>query len=218
MKSKYCLVFSFALLYSILLFAQQPEKIEKKSETILLTLAHDNIFPEKDFNELKSLFSEEINNKTLETKYHSGFGSFDSLRTHLLEFEIEKTNVSADSALTLFVNWYLHFQRTFYSYNKQNFFNSSGTKILFISTSVSCHCTLEMCKKQLNEILKLKSESNDDYSFLIVDSYWNNDLQLKYETYFAPCVMLFNGGNELISMIEYDEKMIEKLNDLLTKL
>jgi len=77
---------------------------------------------------------------------------------------------------------------------------------------MSCHCTLEMCKKQLVEILKLKRETGDSYSFLVVDSYWNNDLQLKYETYFAPSALVFNQSNELILKIEYEEEMIEQLS------
>ena len=81
---------------------------------------------------------------------------------------------------------------------------------------MSCHCTLEMCKKQLVEILKLKRETSDSYSFLFVDSYWNNDLQLKYETFFAPSVLVFNQSNELILKVEYDEEMIEKLTSFLS--
>lgn len=210
MKPKYCLTLLSALSYSILLFPQQPDEFVKKAEAILLTLADNNIFPEKDFSELKNLLFTE-NSEDLVTKYHSACSSLDSLRTHLLGFENEKANVTADSALTLFVNWYLHLQRTFYNYNKENFFNSTKTKILFFSTSMSCHCTLEMCKKQLVEILKLKNESNDDYSFLVVDSYWNNDLQLKYEAFFAPSALVFNQSNEVFLKIEYEEKMIEQL-------
>lgn len=68
------------------------------------------------------------------------------------------------------------------------------------------------------EILKLQKMNGEAYSFLIVDSYWNIDLQLKYEAYFAPSVLVFNSGNELVSLIEYDEKMPEKLNVTLKKL
>jgi len=148
----------------------------------------------------------------------SGSPSFDSLRTHLLGFDKDRTSIDADSSLVLFTDWYLHLHRTFYAYNKKNFFNSSKTKILFFTTSISCRCTMEMCRNQLIEILSLKNENRDAYSFLVVDSYWNNDLQIKYETYFAPSVLVFNSSNELLSLIEYDEKMSEKLNYTLKKL
>ncbi len=216
MKLKYCLVLLSVLFYQALLFSQQLNEIENKAENIILSLSVDKIFPEKEFSDLKNLLSEKIDDTILETKYYSTLASFDSLEQHLNEFEIEKSNITTDSALTLFVDWYLHIQRTFYSYNRQNFFNSQKTKFLFFSTSMSCHCTLEMCKKQLVEILKLKSELSDSYSFLVVDSYWNNDLQLKYETFFAPSVLVFNQTNELILKIEYEDKMIEQLEVFLS--
>jgi len=215
MKLKYWLVLFSGLFYQALLFSQQLNEIENKAENIILSLSVDKVFPEDDFSDLKKLFSEKIDNTILEAKYHSTTDSFDSLKQHLNKFEIEKANITADSTLTLFVDWYLHLKRTFYNFNKQNFFNSSKTKILFISTSMSCHCTLEMCKKQLIEILKLKNETSDSYSFLVVDSYWNNDLQIKYETYFSPAVLVFNQSNKLILNIEYEEGMIKQLTSFL---
>jgi hypothetical protein len=209
MKLKICLILLSVFSYSALLFPQQLNEIENKAESIILSLSVDKIFPENDFNDLKNFFSEPANNTILETKYQSTRASFDSLKQHLIE--IEKVKVSADSALTLFVDWYLHLQRTFYKYSKQNFIDSQKTKILFFSTSMSCHCTLEMCKTQLVEILKLKRETGDSYSFLVVDSYWNNDLLLRYETYFAPSVLVFNQSDELILKIEYEEEMMEQL-------
>jgi hypothetical protein len=215
MTLKYYLVFLSVFFYSDLLLSQQLNEIENKAENIILSLSIDKVFPDKDFSDLKNFFSGASDSIILETKYQSTLASFDSLAQHLNEYKNEKENVSADSALNLFVDWYLHFQRTFYNYNKQNFFDSPKKKILFFSTSMSCHCTLEMCKKQLVEILKLKRDTGDSYSFLVVDSYWNNDLQLNYETYFAPSALVFNQSNELILKIEYEEEMIEQLTEFL---
>ena len=216
MTLKYYLVLFSVFFYSDLLLSQQLNEIANKAENIILSLSNDKVFPDTDFIDLKNFFSEETNNTNLITKYQSAFTSFDSLKQHLNEFGIERVNVSTDSALTLFVDWYLHFQRTFYKHSKQNFFESPKTKILFLSTSMSCHCTLEMCKKQLVEILKLKRETGDTHSFLVVDSYWNNDLQLKYESFFAPAVLVFNESNELILKIEYEEEMIKRLTSFLS--
>ena len=216
MTLRYYLVLLSVFFSAHHLFPQQLNEIENRAENIILSLSDDKVFPDSEFSNLKIFFSEETNNTILETKHQSTFTSFDSLKQHLNEFEIEKENVSVDSALTLFVDWYLHYQRTVYNHSKQNFFALPKTKILFLSTSMSCHCTLEMCKKQLVEILKLKRETGDSYSFLVVDSYWNNDLQLKYETYFAPSVLVFSQSNELILKIEYEEEMIEKLTAFLS--
>ncbi len=64
---------------------------------------------------------------------------------------------------------------------------------------MSCHCTLEMCKKQTIEILNLAKEKNLDY--WIIDSYEHNELQIKYETLFAPSVILFD-GNQIMFYIK----------------
>ena len=49
-----------------------------------------------------------------------------------------------------------------------------------------------------------------------MDSYWNNDLQLRYETYFTPAVLVFDKSNKLILRIEYEEEMIEQLIEFLS--
>jgi len=194
-----------------IVIAQKFESVEKEAERILISLSDEDSLNLTDLTELKYLLSSDID------KNVSGFTpainqqSIDSLTNHLAEFESELKNISTDSAFVLFNDWYLHFQNMFYDDNKEKFFSSPKTKILFFSTSMSCHCTLEMCKKQLVEILKLKRETGDSYSFLVVDSYWNNDLQLRYETYFAPSVLVFNQSDELILKIEYEEEMIEQL-------
>ena len=82
---------------------------------------------------------------------------------------------------------------------------------------MSCQCTLEMCRKQTIEILNLAKEKNLDY--WIVDSYEHNDLQIKYETLFAPSVIVFDERNKVLLKIEYDENLLPKLSEFIkTKL
>ncbi len=195
--------------------AQYFDSVENEADRIIISLADGDSANPPDLTKLKNLLSSDFENDVSESITPINQQSIDSLRNHLTEFESELKNISVDSAFVLFNEWYLHFQNIFYEYSKEKFFSSNKTKILFFSTSMSCHCTLEMCKKQLVEILKLKRETGDSYSFLVVDSYWNNDLQLKYETYFAPSVLVFNQSNELILKIEYEEKMIEQLTEFL---
>ena len=200
------------LISTSIINAQYFDSVENESERILVSLSDGNSVNPTDLTELKNLLSSDFENDVSEFITLINQQSIDSLRNHLTEFESELKNISTDSAFVLFNDWYLHLQNIFYEYSKEKFFSSDQRKILFFSTSMSCHCTLEMCKKQLVEILKLKRETGDSYSFLVVDSYWNNDLQLKYETYFAPSALVFNQSNELILKIEYEEEMIEQLS------
>jgi hypothetical protein len=196
--------------------AQYFESIENEAEEILISLSDGDTLYSSELSELKNLLISFVEKNSSEINLDNSLRRIDSLKHHLSEFESESKNVSTDSAFVLFNYWYLHLQNIFYEYSKEKFFPSSKTKILLFSTSMSCYCTLEMCKKQLVEILKMKRDTGDTYSFLAVDSYWNNDLQLKYETYFAPSVLVFNQSNELILKIEYDEEMIEKLTTFLS--
>ena len=71
-----------------------------------------------------------------------------------------------------------------------------------------------MCKKQTIEILNLTKEKNLDY--WIVDSYEHNELQIKYETFFAPSLIVFDSNNNVLHKIEYDEEMLIKLSQFLS--
>jgi hypothetical protein len=74
-----------------------------------------------------------------------------------------------------------------------------------------------MCKKQAIEILNLAKEKNLDY--WIIDSYEYNNLQIKYETLFAPSLILFDGNNNVLYKVEYDEDLLSKLSEFIkTKL
>ena len=190
-------------------FAQLYESIQAEATNILLDLSKHQIRTKIDFKKLNLFLSDAISSDKLEIKYQTSLQEVDSLKNHLQLFLSEFDKISTDSALYLFNQWYLHLSNTFYNYADEKFFSSEKEKILFFSTSVSCHCTLEMCKNQTIEILNLARENNLDY--WIVDSFEHNELQIKYETLFAPSLLVFNGNNEVVLKIEYEEKMLEML-------
>jgi len=193
--------------------AQKFESVEKEAERILISLWDEDSVNLTDLTELKYLLSSDID------KNVSGFTpavnqqSIDSLTNHLAEFESELKNISTDSAFVLFNDWYLHFQNIFYNYSKQKFFASDKTKILLFSTSMSCYCTLKMSRVQTVDLLKFISENTDNYDYWVIDSYWHNELQIEYETLFAPSVIVFDGNNQVLNKIEYEEKMLANLKD-----
>lgn len=206
-------LFVFVLLSaSINVHSQFYESIENTASEYFISLSNKDPKANNDFLKLKQLLFSDSDKFELESKYQTTLEDFDSLINHLNEYESTIKNISNDSALVLFNQWYLHFSNTFYNYADEKFFSSNKTKILFFSESMSCHCTLEMCRKQTIEILNLAREKNIDY--WIVDSYEHNELQLKYETLFAPAVILFDGSNNAQIKIEYDEDMILKVNQI----
>lgn len=194
-------------------FAQSYESIELKASNILLDLSNNKSLSQRDFEELRSILNDAIISKDLETKYQTKLQDVDSLNNQLQFFLAEFDKISTDSAFVLFNQWYLQFCNAFYNYAEEKFFSSNKVKLLLFSASVSCACTLEMCRNQTIDIINFAKENGYDY--WIVDSYENNQLQIEYETLFAPSVLVFDENNKVLSKIEYDEKMITKLSEFL---
>jgi hypothetical protein len=193
--------------------AQSFESVKKEAEKILIALSDGVSVNPTDLTEMKKLLSPDKDENESGLTPTISQQSIDSLTNHLTEFESELKKISTDSAFVLFNEWYLHFQNIFYEFSKEKFFSSTKTKLLLFSTSMSCYCTLKMCRNQAVDIIKYVSENTDKYEYWIIDSYWHNELQIEYETLFAPSVIVFNGSNQALYKIEYEEKMLTLLSD-----
>jgi len=196
--------------------AQYFESVEKEAERILISLSDGDSINSSGLAKLNILLSSETGIELSKSFPDVNPRSIDSLKNHLNEFESVSKNISTDSAFVLFNDWYLHFQNIFYEYSKEKFFSSPKQKILLFSASISCYCTLKMSREQTVELLKFVAKNSDDYDYWIIDSYWYNELQIEYETFFAPSVILFNGNNEVLYKIEYEEKMLSILEKYLS--
>lgn len=196
--------------------AQYFESVNKEAERILISLSDGDSLITSDFVELKKLLSSSISFKLSESSPDASQEKIDSLKNHLNEFETESKNISVDSSFVLFNDWYLHFQNIFYDFSKQKFFSSPKTKLLLFSTSMSCYCTLKMSRNQTVDLLKFISDNDDKYDYWIVDSYWYNELQIEYETLFAPSVVIMESNNKVLRIIEYEEKMLAQLANYLS--
>lgn len=215
MPLKFRLLFLVLALMSTDILAQFYESIKNDAENYYISLSNHNTSSEIEFLKLKSSLNTDINSNKFETTYQSTLHDLDSLKNHFNEYEEMLRNISEDSALVLFNQWYLHFSNTFYNYAEEKFFSSGKVKLLLFSASVSCACTLEMCRKQTADLINFAKQNG--YDFWIVDSYENNQLQIEYETLFAPSVIVFDGNNKVLHKIEYDENMISQLDNYLKK-
>ncbi len=205
-------------IFSMLVSAQTPVSIETTASDVLLAAAADTSSP---FTETGAIYHPFYyaggDIVEFEKAFLTNYASYDSLKNFIFGLQDEFKTITNDSAIVLLNQYYLRINSTFYNYFKNKFFESAKTKIIFFSASVSCPCTLEMCKNQLIDILKFRKDNSGSFDLWVIDSYWNNDLQVKYDTYFAPSVLVFNGDNEVIKKIEYDEKMIDRLKYFLTE-
>jgi len=202
---------------TIIVKAQSFESVKNEAERILILLSEGDSLNPSELNELRNLVSAEIRDEISKSFPDIDQKNIDSLKIHLNEFESELKNISTDSAFVQFNDWYLHFQNIFYNYSKQKFFSSNKQKILFFSTSMSCYCTLKMSRIQTAELLKFISLNPDKYHYWIIDSYWYNELQIEYEALFAPSVIIFDSNDQVLYKIEYEEKMLVRLENFLNK-
>ncbi len=199
--------------HSMNVYAQLPEKIEAKSADVYLSFVKNKSLPLDDLDLLNSILNTSNKPGELEEKYFITENAFDSLKAHFQNYQTIIKSISTDSSLVLFNYWYLHYSTTFYEYNKQKFYSVETPKIILFSTSMSCHCTLEMCKNQTVELLDFIRTNNDAYHLWIIDSYEHNELQIEYETLFAPSVVVFDASNNVKTIIEFEEEMIFKLKE-----
>ena len=204
----------FIVMGTPLLFAQLPQQIENEANDLLLGFSNPDSI-QIDFGNLNSVINSEIDSENFEKDYLTSPSIYDSLKSRLSLIEIIINDVPRDSGLVIFNQWYLQFCNTFYKYFKNQFFSSEKVKLLFLSASVSCHCTLEMCKNQLIDVLKFVKDSGSKYYFWTVDSYENGELPITYDSYFSPSVIVFDSDNTVLQKIEYDENMISKLDNYL---
>lgn len=210
-----CVLFLLVLVSSSIQ-AQFYENLRESADDYLVALSKKDSIKEEKFIKLKSLLFTKAEEEKITNLYNLSSNQLDSLKNEFTEYEKAKNEISDDSAFVLFNYWYLQMSNTFYNYAEEKFFSSEKVKILLFSASVSCACTLEMCRKQTSDIINFAKENGYDY--WIVDSYENNQLQIEYETLFAPSVIVLNESNKLLIKIQYDENMIDQLSQQLTNL
>jgi len=210
-----CILFLLVLVSSSIQ-AQFYENLRELADDYLVALSKKDSIKKEKFIKLKRLLFTKVEEETITNLYNLSSKQLDSLKNEFTEYEKAKNEISDDSAFVLFNYWYLQLSNTFYNYAEEKFFSLEKVKILLFSASVSCACTLEMCRKQTSDLINFAKENGYDY--WIVDSYENNQLQIEYETLFAPSVIVLDESNKILIKIQYDENMIDKLSQQLTNL
>ena len=105
------------------LYAQVPLLINKAAVDVFLSFDEDKSLPVTELKSLNSILNSEVDNIEFVKEYSTAKAAYDSLKNHFKEFESECKNISSDSGLFLFNQWYLYFSNTFYDYFKQKFFS-----------------------------------------------------------------------------------------------
>ncbi|HEU0228465.1 MAG TPA: hypothetical protein VFQ86_12050, partial [Arachidicoccus soli] len=109
---------------SINAYPQIYEPIEEASARYFINLADKDTGKGDELLKLKAVLLNNYDQKELESGYGVSQADFEILKNHFYEYEAAIKNISEDSALVLFNQWYLHLSNTFYEYSRKRFFST----------------------------------------------------------------------------------------------
>jgi len=124
----------------------------------------------------------------------------------------KNSELQRDSAYKPLYSIYLKFTDIFNNYNINNLYNLPKKKIVYLTTSVSCVCTLNLCQKQLANLIKFTDSNKDEY-ILIVEDTWNSSFfKNKYAIGFVPTVIMLDEKNNEKGRFIREENIDGKLS------
>jgi hypothetical protein len=138
------LILFLVIIASSISYAQYFEKLKESADKYFILLSENNSADRVELDNLGKILFSPIDEETISPKYQTSINDLDSLRNHFKEYESVLKDISQDSALALFNQWYLHLSNTFYNYAEEKFFSSDKIKLLLFSASV-CVPVLSKC-------------------------------------------------------------------------
>ncbi len=134
------------------------------------------------------------------------------------EFEnILESKLEVDTLKKIFRAVNNEFNSIYGEYLYNEIISPTGKKIIVLSTSMSCECTLELCYKNESEVEKLHKENPGLFDYAVVDCYTNSDLQTKYEVGFIPVVVILDSSNQEVKRFVREENIFIQLKNYLMK-
>jgi hypothetical protein len=128
--------------------------------------------------------------------------------------EVSRLYSQTDSLHKVIYPVYLNFAKTFNKYFVSRLNNSPKKKIVFLITSISCECTLEMCRNQLMELTRFIILNEDEYELIVEDTWTNSYFKEKYSVGFIPTtIFLDENQNEMNRFVRENFELIKKGKD-----
>ena len=181
----FCLMFIPAIIYS-----QQSFKLMND-----LNVLYNNSFEDNkiDYDQIDKVQSElkKIAASTNEADYFFADKKDIIDLSHQVE-ELNKHYSQSDSLHNFIYPVYLNFVKAFNKYFMSQLNNSPKKKIVFLTTSISCECTLEMCRTQLRELIRFIILNENKYELIVEDTWTNSYLMEKYTVGFIPTTLFLD--------------------------
>jgi hypothetical protein len=125
------------------------------------------------------------------------------------------TSPGVDTLTKVFRGINNEFNSIFGKYFHNAMFSSNKKKIIIVSTSMSCECTLEMCYKQEMEIQNLANKNPWMFEYAVIDGYYEYELADKYQAGFMPTIVVLDSDSKEIKRFVREEGVYSKLINIL---
>ncbi len=193
------------VMFQMIVSAQPTDKLLDDLNNLYVK-SYENIKPtQPDFEEIKT------NLHYLKDKYpqiltEDKIGKLITATDEFYNFSLEN-----DSLLSKVYPYYLLLTNELSPVLVPEFNTSPKKKIVIVVTSMSCKCTIEMCEKQLYEVIQFAKANRDTYKLFIENAWESEYFKGKYGVGFVPTVLRFNESNEITKQYIREENL--KLSD-----
>lgn len=140
--------------------------------------------------DLKEISELQIDNKAKLLKKDNAFMLFNFLDT------LANSAAHSDSIYKSIYTLYLKFYSAIDDEYVTKQFTTNNKKLIFLTTSVSCECTISMGHKHLSELIKFMNDNLSEYELIIEDAWEKTTLKDSYEVGLIPTVILLDKNNE----------------------
>jgi len=188
-------------MFGMIVSAQPVDKLFDDLNN-LYTRAYENIKPtQPDFEEIKTGLRN-LKDKYPQTLTEDKIGKIITATNEFYNFSLEN-----DSLLSKAYPYYLLLANELSPVLVSEFNTSQKKKIVIVVTSMSCKCTIEMCEKQLYEVINFANANRDTHKLFIENAWESEYFKGKYGVGFVPTVLLFNESNELTKQLIREENL-----------
>ncbi len=204
MKKFWIALFCFSLQIAS---AQSISKLNDEIVSLYLKAFNKNEIKQQDIELVKNELNQFIrpNNENM-------FLSEDDVSTLLQDFGKNITTfLQEDNCYKPLYSFYMKFISAINEDYKQKLSLTNKKKLLLLTTSVSCECTMTLCYKHLAELIPISLQDKSQFELIIEDT-WNKTL-LKdvYKVGFIPTVIILDKNNNEIKRLVRGSSLADEI-------
>lgn len=157
--------------------------------------------------DLKEISELQIDNKTKLLKKDKAFMLFNLIDS------LANSAAHSDSIYKSIYTLYLKFYSAVDDESVTKHLTTNNKKLIFLTTSVSCECTISMGHKHLSDLIKFMNENKGEYELIIEDAWEKTTLKDSYEVGLIPTVILLDKNNEEMIRFVRSQNLNKDLNN-----